>query len=595
VVGYSQIISEIQAEQSRLLALFLVLALFVGYLGQGFSKILLASHTQFVTNPSHRSPEERLELARATPLGWVQEIDEVISQLASYERTAMNSMEEEASRYAVTKILADKLAQFVATANVPIFSIDPDGLVLEWNAKAEELTGFGSDQVVTRPLAERLVQDGKSREVVTSALRQAVSGVPVANISAKFRTSSGAQIRFFLNVSPNYDEYGDITGASLVAQDVTLLSDERDKLDKLATAKTELLQAILALNSDGVIAIGANGFIEHANDVIIQLLGVPESDVLGKTEDWFNDQLRQKLIASQNAGILESADEKSIELYLNSPEPHVLERAVKVQSDPDGRLIRKVMYFRDVTVAKEVQRLKTEFLTNAAHELRTPLASIFGFSELLMSRSFDQESGKNIIATIHRQSGVMVSLINDILNLSRLENRQSADTVFTEQDLKPAVFEAIESMDVRDDDRKVIVDVPDDIFLVSYDKKKMVLALNHLLENAYKFSPLGGDILVTVSSLSRNTRDYVCVQVKDEGVGMSKIELQHIFDRFYKIEAAETDPGSGLGLALVKEIVRIHSGEIDVVSTPGLGTSFNMYFPLAGKVSAKDNEIPGNN
>ena len=123
----------------------------------------------------------------------------------------------------------------------------------------------------------------------------------------------------------------------------------------------------------------------------------------------------------------------------------------------------------------------------------------------------------------------------------------------------------------------------------------MVLALNHLLENAYKFSPLGGDILVTVSSLSRNTRDYVCVQVKDEGVGMSKIELQHIFDRFYKIEAAETDPGSGLGLALVKEIVRIHSGEIDVVSTPGLGTSFNMYFPLAGKVSAKDNEIPGNN
>jgi len=92
VVGYSQIISEIQAEQSRLLALFLVLALFVGYLGQGFSKILLASHTQFVTNPSHRSPEERLELARATPLGWVQEIDEVISQLASYERTAMNSM-----------------------------------------------------------------------------------------------------------------------------------------------------------------------------------------------------------------------------------------------------------------------------------------------------------------------------------------------------------------------------------------------------------------------------------------------------------------------------------------------------------------------
>ena len=247
-------------------------------------------------------------------------------------------------------------------------------------------------------------------------------------------------------------------------------------------------------------------------------------------------------------------------LIFEAPRHLVLRRAVK--SLPDGGL---VVFVHDITETYDVDRLKTEFLSSAAHELRTPMASIHGFSELMLKREFDAASRREMLETIYRQSSAMVSLVNELLDLARIEARAGKDFRIQSCEL-PALLESICAEFKAQ--RMISLIIADDLPKVWADKGKLRLVIVNLLSNAMKYSLPDSPVELRVG-LGDHGR--VEIHVEDRGVGMTPDQIERIFDRFYRVDPNGQIAGSGLGMALVKEIVNIHQGVVSVFPRPGGG------------------------
>ena len=261
-------------------------------------------------------------------------------------------------------------------------------------------------------------------------------------------------------------------------------------------------------------------------------------------------------------------------LHLLEPERRILSCSVRLEEGGS-----KVLYFRDITREAEVDRMKSEFLSTAAHELRTPMASVFGFSELLLKRDYDDKTRKDLLSTIHRQAGALIHLLNELLDLARIEARAGKDFKIKVQPLKPIVENTVAALLVPNDPRKVVVDLPETLPHCAVDAEKLQQALTNLLSNAYKYSPNGGEIRLDVITVGH--ADQVGIRVTDHGIGMTPEQLARCFERFYRADASQNIPGTGLGLALVKEIIEIFGGSVQVESAAGRGTTATVWLKVS--------------
>jgi len=243
------------------------------------------------------------------------------------------------------------------------------------------------------------------------------------------------------------------------------------------------------------------------------------------------------------------------------------------------------MVFRDITHELEVDRMKSEFLSTAAHELRTPMSSIYGFAELLIHRELPDPMRREMLQTIHRQAGVLINLVNGLLDLARIEARRGEDFHIARHDLRDLVREAVDNLYVPGDDRTVEIAPHGDEVPVEVDREKLLLSLTNVLSNAYKYSPGGGAIRVAVVASTTPTDTQVGVQVSDEGIGMTPLQLERMFERFYRADASGNIPGTGLGLAIVKDIAALHGGSVEAQSRPGQGTTVTLWLPKADTAS----------
>ena len=223
--------------------------------------------------------------------------------------------------------------------------------------------------------------------------------------------------------------------------------------------------------------------------------------------------------------------------------------------------------------------MKSEFLTTAAHELRTPMVSVFGFTELLLNRPVNEERRRDMLETIHRHALLLINMVNELLDLARIEARQGKDLKPRLCDLSTLVRQAVDSMMVKGDARSVQVALEHHDAELLLDPDKTLRALTNVLSNAYKYSPAGGDITVRTVDGEVGGRPMVGVTVRDQGIGMSPVECQRVFERFYRADPSGNIPGTGLGMSLVKEIVELQGGSVDLDSAPGQGTAVTMWFP----------------
>jgi signal transduction histidine kinase len=244
-----------------------------------------------------------------------------------------------------------------------------------------------------------------------------------------------------------------------------------------------------------------------------------------------------------------------------------------------------IVFFRDITRETEVDRMKSEFLTTAAHELRTPMVSVFGFTELLLRRPVPEERRRDMLETIHRQASLLINMVNELLDLARIEARQGKDLKREACRLDSLVTQAVGPLVVAGGSHHFELDIVHGSEMLWVDPEKTHRALVNVLSNAVKYSPEGGAIHVrTFDGLVRGA-PAVGVQVTDSGIGMTTEQLTRVCERFYRADPSGNIPGTGLGMSLVKEIVELQGGRVDLASQPGRGTSVTLWLPLSAATS----------
>jgi signal transduction histidine kinase len=231
---------------------------------------------------------------------------------------------------------------------------------------------------------------------------------------------------------------------------------------------------------------------------------------------------------------------------------------------------------------REIDRMKTEFISSVSHELRTPLTSIRGYLEMLRDgeHALPEEMVQRFLAIIDRNSEHLLSLIEDLLLLSRMDAGQytardreiSVDGIVRSavSMLQPAVQQALLTVSVR---------VDDELPAVAGDPGQLERVVINLLSNAVKFSAPGGQIAIR----AKRARGGVAISIKDDGMGIAPEEQHQLFTRFFRTAAARERgiPGTGLGLAVVRGIVKGHGGTVEVGSAPGRGTTMTVRLPAA--------------
>ena len=243
--------------------------------------------------------------------------------------------------------------------------------------------------------------------------------------------------------------------------------------------------------------------------------------------------------------------------------------------------VSTILYVRDITHESEVESLKSEFLATAAHELRTPMASIYGFSEILLTQTTDAESQKEFLDIIYKQSKLMVQILNELLDLARIEARGGKDFKFARLCLQDLIHDLFRGFKCPEGRTAPTLAAPDQPIHLLADSGKLRQALLNVISNAYKYSPEGGPVTVHLAlQAGIDQEPQVCIQVADHGIGMTREQAAKVFTRFYRADPSGKLPGTGLGMSITKEIIDYHHGHILVVSAPGQGTQFSLLLPV---------------
>ncbi len=224
---------------------------------------------------------------------------------------------------------------------------------------------------------------------------------------------------------------------------------------------------------------------------------------------------------------------------------------------------------------------RRDYFRSAAHELRTPMASILGFSELLLKRDFPADTGRELLGIIHQQSSRLVALVNQMLDLARIEaggpdeqERAAVRLTALAADIAAAARDATPARAAD-----LVVSAGEGVPPVLAHPGRVRQALANILDNAMRFSAPGSRIEIAVSAAARDGLAGAEAAVRDRGPGMTVEQRERMFDVFYRAGERPELEGSGIGLAQVREIVAFHGGAIEVVSAPGAGTTVTVWLP----------------
>jgi two-component system phosphate regulon sensor histidine kinase PhoR len=390
---------------------------------------------------------------------------------------------------------------------------------------------------------------------------------------------------FAYRIPPRFEkELGGISTA------IRALAEQlRERADE-ATREKERLRAVLDGMVEGVLVVDEGNRIVLANDRVAEFYGARPPLVGRSVLTALRDAELDEILAE--AAHTDDPVSQTIELV------HPAHRTLSVQAArfpaAPGRRLGSVAVLHDVSELARVETMRREFVANASHELRTPLAAIRGFAETLLGDPvLPDEQRQNYLEVIDRHARRLGTLVDDLLELSRIESGQAP------LDLQPVDVAAIASGLLRDvenrlAERRLVADSqhsgPGEAWA---DPRAVWQILSNLLDNAIKYTEPGGRIRIRILGDARSVR----VAVSDTGTGIPERDLARIFERFYRVDRARTRAlgGTGLGLSIVKHLVQSQGGEITVESELGRGSTFRFSLPRAKPhgVTAETARLPG--
>jgi two-component system phosphate regulon sensor histidine kinase PhoR len=370
-----------------------------------------------------------------------------------------------------------------------------------------------------------------------------------------------------LNISSK-DELGKLSTllkqkAEEIRNDLQDITKERNQIKAILTS---IIEGVLAIDKDERIIFFNSAF----RDMFLL-----EENIIGR---FFWEVIRNNDLNSLFKEVLRNKSILKRTLSFFFPQERIFEVCgLPILKKPDIWGI--VAIFRDITEIKKLEKIRMEFVANVSHELRTPLTSIKGFIETLREGAInDPQNRERFLKIIEEHTERLNRLINDLLELSKIESKE-IKMKLNKENIKEIILEIISNFkeNILIKEHKIDLDLPHNLPFINIDKEKMKIAFSNLLENAIKFTPDKGRILIK----GEDKGEKIQIEFIDNGEGIPKEHLPRLFERFYRVDKARSRElgGTGLGLAIVKHIVQSHGGKVGVESELGKGSRFFITLP----------------
>ena len=459
-----------------------------------------------------------------------------------------------------------------------VVTTDTEGRITFMNYAAEKISKWRREDAVGKSIRDVINIVGSEKQTLQKQhLEQIISDGIIINLPKdyiSFVTKEGGEIPIGGCAAPIRDDRGNISGIVLVFSD---FSEHKKVEDTLHAQFNQITTIFDALNAVVFVADMDKREILYMNKFGTTLFG----------SDWKEKSYAELMETSQNAPCKFFAPERLVRdsepqppevyEYKNSSTDRWYQCMDKAIPWTDGKLVRLEVAV-DITELKEMERMKDDMISAVSHEMRTPLTAMLGYTSFLLENVVDQTQLREFLSTIHKETERLNELINNFLDLQRMKAQQVI-FCFKALAVQPLLAKAAALFAGVSKIHRLTVEVPSGLQQVFIDEVHMHNVLNNLLSNALKYSPKGGEVILG----ARQDDDTVTMWVRDEGIGIAPEILDRVFDKFYRVDSGDrrASRGTGLGLALAREIVNAHGGRIWVESAVGKGSTFYVSLPVA--------------
>jgi PAS domain S-box-containing protein len=485
------------------------------------------------------------------------------------------------------------LASIIESSEDAIISKSLDGVIQSWNASAERLFGYPARDAVGRHISLVIPPDRIAEEDRIIASLKA--GQRIEHFETERVRSDGERISVSLTISPIKDDAGNVVGASKIVRDIT----DRKRVE----ADREKFVRLVETSTDFIGMCDLNGVPFFVNRAGLELVGLDDLEQARRTEvqSFFFPEDQHRVMNEFFPSVLERGHGEIEIRFRHFKTGEARWMAYKVLTLPDeaGRPVALATVSQDVTERKRLEdnlrrlagdlsdadRRKNEFLAMLAHELRNPLAPISNAARALRMGAGDRQAVQSAAEMLERQVSQMARLVDDLLDMSRI-TRGRIELRPERVELAPIVNQAAEAARAlyRSLNHELIVTMPAKPLYLNADPMRLTQVIGNLLSNAAKFTDQGGHIVLTVEQQD----GQATLKVRDDGIGIAREDIPGIFDMFAQLDTSleRSRDGLGIGLTLVKTLVEMHGGTVDVHSDGrGRGSEFVVRLPVLAEAA----------
>ncbi|MDD4355661.1 MAG: ATP-binding protein [Smithellaceae bacterium] len=361
-----------------------------------------------------------------------------------------------------------------------------------------------------------------------------------------------------------------------LAENINYLVEElQDKIQLANEEKSKLMTALTSIN-EGVLILNREERIEFLSPSLAGILSGQYEDFLGKTllESFRNVELQNAFQSFKN-----TKTGASREIALGGADPVIMNVSLSgVQGLPGEE--KTMIVFHDVTRLKKLERIRTDFVANVTHEIRTPLTAIIGYLETLQDGALDRpQDAKRFIDIILNQARRLNRLVEDLMTISKIELGEVA-LHFEDISLSEIAGNVISLLEAGAEVKAITIEnhIPKDLPAVKADRDRLSQVFVNVLDNAVKFTPDGGHVSIDCFVQGEN----LVVSITDTGGGIPREEISRLGERFYRVDKTRSRElgGTGLGLSIVKHLMIAHGGRMEIESQLGTGTKVLLFFPV---------------
>lgn len=344
------------------------------------------------------------------------------------------------------------------------------------------------------------------------------------------------------------------------------------------------LSGVLDNMVSGVVMVDEEGRIVLMNRSAEHIVGYDAKDMIGNRYD--NARQPYELIQMIKQCI-ERGERIRGEMMFYFPEERILEVNLVPMKAAEDEWLGLVIVLHDITAFRRLEKVRSEFVANVSHELKTPIAAVKGFAETLLTGAMnDKETAKSFLQIIYDESERLNRLIGDILELSKVESKR-VPLQFSPVHLNSFVEKTMEMLQSTASKKNIELEmkVSEELYLEA-DEDRLRQIMFNLLANGINYTPEGGKVKVEAwevpAAEGEGDSEKICIVISDTGIGIPKKDLPRIFERFYRVDKARSrsSGGTGLGLSIVKHLVDLHKGTIRVESELGIGSRFILELPV---------------